>query len=334
MRLTASKVGLARECGFWLDPAVECLPREPGKAAIEGTRVHTLIEHDDGSFTTEPAVLTARKYIETIGNRPMQKEPAYAWDGQSAPKQIGTGRECYADAPEGIWVVAGTVDLLTNLAPRRWRVTDWKNGERGTEKAEEQLRILAAMVVACHGGECEMHAVWLQGDGEPTDYGTMTEMEADGWLESLRTIPITEAQPGDHCSSMYCPLEGRCPAYDSAAALVPVGALTVRRNPLTTAVTSQEMAVDLHRMIGMVEGLLKSKEEELRAYVTQHHGGKLPLGNGQVWGPISCKGRSGVDGDGALALASSLGASKEDLARLVKTGAAYQRWAITGKKSA
>ena len=53
MRLTASKVGLAKACGYWLTPTVELPPRTSTEASAEGDRVHKLVEEDDGRAADE-----------------------------------------------------------------------------------------------------------------------------------------------------------------------------------------------------------------------------------------------------------------------------------------
>lgn len=337
MRLTASKAGLARECGYWLDLAVELPPRSESEASAEGTRVHALIEADIGrpveGEEVDPAVATARRYISAhVGNRPIDREAAYGWDGVRADF-LGHGREAYGTRP-GL-VVAGTVDLVAMMGRRHWRVTDWKNGERGTTHAGEQLRTLAALVLDTTGGdECEMHAVWLQGDGSPVDYGTLSAMEADAHLSEIRALGPTEPRPGDHCSGMYCPLNGTCPAFVEAAALVPVTSLTSRRNPLVTGVKTAEDAAVAVELLGLVEARVEAVKKELRSYVLTEHAGRLALPDGRAYGPVSVTRKGGVDGDGAYALAEKLGASKEDLSRLQKPSGTFERWSVTGKRTA
>lgn len=335
MRLTASKVALARECGYWLTPGVGLPAGEASAAAIEGTRVHALIEADIGrpleGEEVDPAVATARRYIARhVGNRPMDREAAYGWDGVRSDF-IGHGREAYGSR-EGL-VVAGTVDLVAMMGRRQWRVVDWKNGERGARHAAEQLRTLAALVLDATGGdECSMHAVWLQGDGEPVDYGSMSAMEADAHLADIRALGPTEPRPGDHCAGMYCPLNGACPAFSAAAELVPVTALTARRNPLVCGVKTTEDAVVAVELLPLVKARLEAVEKELRGYVTAEHGGRLVLPDGRTYAHTTVTRKGGVDGEGALELASALGATPEDIARLLKPSATHDRWSVTGKK--
>lgn len=336
MRLTASKVGLAKACGYWLDPAVELPPHAPSEASIEGDRVHKLVEEDDGDpfAIVDPAVATARKYIARhIGNRPMDKEAAYGWTG-SVSDFLGHGRDAYAARPDGELVVAGTVDLVAMTGPRRWHVVDWKNGEHGSTHAAEQLVTLAALVLDATGGDtCSMHAVWLQGDGDPVDYGSISAMEADVHLEAVRALGPTEPRPGPHCSDMYCPLNGRCPAFVEAAGLVPVTALTVRRNPLVSGVKSEEDAVVAVELLALVRARLDAVQDELRSFVVNERAGRLVMPDGRTYGPATISRKGGVDGAGAYALAERLGASPEDLARLHKPSGSYERWSITGKKA-
>ena len=322
-------------CGYWLDPAVPLPPRTSTEASAEGDRVHKLVEEDDGDPLAEvdPAVAVARRYISAhVGRRPMEREAAYGWDGVRAD-YLGRGRGVYETFP-GL-VVAGTVDLVAMMGRRHWRVTDWKNGEHGTMHATEQLRTLAALVLDATGGdECEMHAVWLQGDGNPVNYGTLSAMEGDAHLAAVRTLGPTEPRPGDHCSGMYCPINGTCPAFVEAAALVPVSALTARRNPLVTGVKTAEDAAVAVELLPLVKARLDAVEKELRSFVLNEHAGRLVLPDGRAYGPSSVTRKGGVDGEGAYALAEKLGASKEDLARLQKPSGTYERWSVTGRKTA
>lgn len=335
MKLTASKVGLARACGYWLTPGVEVAETEMSAAAVEGTRVHKLIEEDIGrpleGEEVDPAVATARRYVARhIGNRPMDREAAYGWDGVRADF-IGHGREAYAGRED--LVVAGTVDLVAMMGRRQWRVVDWKNGERGAEHASEQLRALAALVLDTTGGdECSMHAVWLRGDGEPVDYGTMSSMEADAHLAEVRALGPTEPRPGDHCAGMYCPLNGACPAFVHAAELVPVTSLTARRNPLVCGVKTIEDAAITVELLPLVKARVEALEKELRGFVKTEHAGRLVLPDGRTYGPTLVTRKGGVDGEGALELATALGATPEDIARLFKPSATHERWSVAGKK--
>lgn len=336
MRLTASKVGLAKACGYWLTSGVELPPRSASEASIEGERVHKLVEEDVGrpleGEVVDPAVATARRYIAAhVGNRPMDREVAYGWDGIRADF-LGHGREAYATSDHGL-VVAGTVDLVVMLGPRRWRVVDWKNGERGTLAAAEQLRTLAALVLGTTGGDtCEMHAVWLQGDGSPVDYGVLSAMECDAELETIRELGPTEPRPGEHCAGMYCPLNGACPAFVRASELMPVTALTAKRNPLVCGVKSAEDAAVAVELLPLVRARLENVEKELRSFVVTEAAGRFTLPDGRTYGPTMVTRKGGVDGEGAYALAEKLGATPEDLARLHRPGGSHERWSVTGKK--
>ena len=341
MRFTASKAHLRKACGYWLRADVVLVDREPTPSSIEGTRVHDLIEHDIFDLVdvrsdddVDPAVRTARRYIRSyVGERPYSKEDALGMDSGGNVRHLGRGRECYASLPDGSLVVAGTADLIAYLGDGEWLVTDWKNGERGCEKAEEQLRLLAALQCIYAGAKrVRMHAVWLQGDGTPVDYGTLTRMEARGILaEAMADRSSPAPTKGDHCSGHYCPLDGLCPAFQESAQLIPASSLVRERNPLTLPIVDAEMAVSAIQLFDDVEALLKAKREELRAFVTKN-GGSLDLGNGQKWGPVSCKGRESFDKDGAIKLLERLNAPAEEIAELVKLGTAFKQWRVTGKK--
>ena len=346
MRFTASKAALRKACGYWLRADVVLVDREQTDASIEGTRVHKLIE-EDGDFTAEtpdldPAVVTARKYMNAwaIG-RPYTKETALGLRPDGRVVHLGTGRESYASLPDGELVCAGTADLIIcmSIADGEYIVTDWKNGERGASKAEEQLRLLAAMQCIYAGAKrVYMHSVWLQGDGAPIDFGVMTRMEARAVLAEAmldRGAPdpcrLPEPEQGDHCAGDYCPLDGLCPAFQQAAALIPVSALVRgKENPLTLKIADIEMARDAVVLLPQVEAVLKAKREELRTFLAAN-GGELDMGNGQTYKAIQCKGREAFDKDAALKLLERLGAASEDMAPLVRRGNPYKQWKLVGK---
>lgn len=334
-RITASATRRLA-CTYWLHDDVVFPAEVESESAAEGTRVHCLIEADilGEHYSDEPAVLTARKYREwNCAGMPQITEAAFGFNGHAA-RYLGVGREAYDRHPD--CRVTGTVDLLVRMSPTRWRVVDWKNGEHGAKHAGEQLRTLAALVLAANeGDECEMHAVYLGGNGDPVDYGTLSSLEADGHLASLYDLLPGPAVPGDHCGESYCPLRGTCPAYSEAAALVPIAALTSRtRNPLTTPIDDVETARAAVELLGMVDDVLKAKREELRRYVAAAHEGRLDLGDGRAYRRVESSRRGGVDGEAALALAEQLGATKEQLAGLLKPGASFDVWKTVGKRSA
>lgn len=348
MRFTASKASLRKACGYWLRADVELVEREQSDASIEGTRVHKLIE-EDGDFTAEtpdldPAVVTARKYMNVwaIG-RPYTKETALGLRPDGKVVHLGTGRESYASLPGGELVCAGTADLticsLISTEGNEYIVTDWKNGERGAGKAEEQLRLLAAMQCIYAGAKrVHMHSVWLQGDGAPFLFGVMTRMEARAVLaEAMLARGFDEddelAKPvqGENCAGDYCPLDGLCPAFQKAAELIPVSALLKKSdNPLTLPISNIEMAREAVELFPQVEAVLKAKREELRTFLAAN-GGELDMGNGQTYKAIQCKGREAFDKDAALKLLERLGAASEDMAPLVRRGNPYKQWKLVGK---
>jgi hypothetical protein len=344
MRFTASKAALRKACQYWLDPSVALPEREPTASSIEGTRVHNLIENEliprpnEDASKLDPAVLTARKYLKAYaGGRPFSQEDALALEWDGTVKWLGAGREKYASQPDGTFAAAGTSDLIVHLGQDEWLVTDWKNGEHGSAKAEEQLRLLAAMQMEyVKARKVHMHALWLQGDGTPVDYGTLTRMEARGILLDARggvapTLPTP--QPGDHCSAFYCPLDGLCPAFAKTAELIPASSLVrhSKVNPMMAPIADELTARDAVAILDEVESVVKAKREELRAFIKKN-GGELDMGNGQVYKPVKCKGREGFDKAGAMALLGRLKADKEEVAALLKLGAPYDQWRLVGSK--
>ena len=345
MRFTASKAALRKACGYWLRADVELVEREQSEASIEGTRVHKLIEDDIWEAPipedADPAVMTARAYMTQYTGFGYTKETALGLRHDGKVVHLGTGREAYASLQDGELVCAGTADLIlcVNVAEREFIVTDWKNGERGAGKAEEQLRLLAAMqCVYANAKKVHMHSVWLQGDGVPIVFGTMTKMEAravlaEAMLDRGAPDPCRPPEPeqGEHCAGDYCPLDGLCPAFQKAAALIPVSALLKKNaNPLTLPISNIEMAREAIDLFPQVEAVLKAKREELRTYIAAN-GGEVDMGNGQTYKAIQCKGREAFDKDAALKLLERLGAASEDMAPLVRRGNPYKQWKLCGK---
>lgn len=317
---SASKTGLLLGCQYSFRADVDVPESNVGEAAHRGTRIHDGIENDtDLPHAGEQGCINAaRAWLETHqAETPAAKEVAYAWDGESSTV-IGTGREAYANAPEGT-LMTGTADIIVT-AFDGVTVADWKSSEQSASKAHEQLMTLAVMAGADH-----KVAIELREDGTYVEHGRTELMpwDLEVHAEKLRTaiaaIPNAQPTPGDHCGEHYCPLRGTCPAYqetvEHVAELVPAGAL-VRRKLTEPLVTTEDVAVTLP-LLDMVEDWLKATREKAKA-ICLENGGELRLDEKTVWRKIESS-RQSVRGQDALELAKKLGASQDELAALTYT---------------
>lgn len=330
-RITASKVGLALECSYWLDPDV-VLPDDDGptEARDDGTALHARIQHDDcASACADSRVIAARSYMAALGDRHIMREPAFGFDGHDA-RHIGTGRESYVSAPD--CDVTGTADLVVDLGGGEWLVADWKSGEHGATHAREQMRALGALVLRAFGGDvARLEAVHLPA-GEPArvyEHGVIDALDGDALLYRLHAIEHGPPSAGDHCADYYCTLRGRCPAYVEAAALVPAEALvTARRNPLVEGVVDHETARVAADLLPLAKRRIEEVERELRAYAEA--AGEVDLCDGRRYAPVT-QTRQGIDGKAALALAERAGADIADLSACM-TSSTFTVWKRIGKR--
>lgn len=333
-KVTASKSKLALACSYWRRPDVP-LPDETSEAAEFGTEVHAAIEdaleHGRAADACRPEVADhvrhALYFVAKYAARPKATEQAFAMLKPGVVVNVGTGRESYSGV---VADVAGTVDLLVHLSDGRWLVVDWKTGR--ADRAAEQLRTLASLVLLANDGEtCAMVAVSTS-DGYVHDYGMIDSMDAFSWLGLIAEDRGEEPHQGDHCHDGYCPLRGTCPAFTApvAAALPQVTELVrERRNPLVVGVSDLETAQTALEVIPLVEERIKALKDQVKAFAASV-GGQVYLPDGRAYRAME-QSRETVDGKGALELARKLGATDEDVEPLVRR-TTYEVWKVVGKK--
>lgn len=307
---TASRTGLLLGCGYVFRDDVVVPEQAESPAMARGTRVHEAIEHDTElpDPSEQAMVLAAKRWLN---ERDADHEVAFAWDGTRS-YYIGTGREAYANAPEGT-LMTGTADVIVAGAIGD-TVADWKSGD--ASKAGPQLATLAMMADAARSVAVEI------GTGEPIERCDTEHMPWDherhaaNLLHAIHRIPEAEPTPGDHCADYYCPLRGTCPAYldaaEHTAELVPAAAL-VRRKLTAPLVTPEDVAHTLP-LLEMVEAWLEVTRDKAKE-ICAANGGEIRIDDSSVWRKIASSSTK-VNGKKAFDLARKLGASQEELAAL------------------
>lgn len=344
--LTASKVGLLLECGYSFRNDVAIIARDASsEAATRGTQIHDAIhrllstgdigadalsmpEADQRSVSGAAAWALAES--EACG-RPLTTEVAYELSRDGTVRVLGTGREAYGQAKPG--TICGTADLVIP-----GKVVDWKTGEHGAYAAEPQMLALAAMAIGDRDST-EWQAVYLPEHGEPRVLrsGEVTQAEAvairAGLFEAYDAAQGSEPTPGEHCSGMYCPLVGKCPAYTVpgdaiASQIVSVG--EVLRKRIGAPIDTVADAVDTLAMLKLFDKYTDALSKEARAKVQAAEG----FGESEYYvAKTSAQTRQGIDAKAALALAEKLGAQPHELAACM-TSSSFDVLRITERKPA
>ena len=240
-RITMSKTQLVPECLYWLRDEAEHAWDEPGLPAIEGTFVHAMVEaHGTGGDVQEvdaPAGIDEDKCVrmyrcwvkwadDTDPNGTIRHEVALAYNPET-----GKGRELakahhrdYSDVKPG--EIAGTLDGVS-CDGTTITVRDWKTGKPVSGAAKNmQLTtgMLAARCLYPQASRFVVELVYLNDEGRPAyvDSAELDEMDLDAARADLRHAlkmhATAQPKPGPHCTQLYCPARGTCPATVAAMA--------------------------------------------------------------------------------------------------------------------
>lgn len=246
-RLTMSKTQLVRHCLAWLRDDAEWAWDEPGLPAQEGTYVHSLIEISgtdahlkpvppDG-IDTEKCTRMYKCWTDWFaanGPRSIQHEVALAYDPET-----GVGRELrpeyhrdYRNVRKG--EIGGSLDAIT-YDEGALHVFDWKTG-KPVAPAKSNMQLAAGMLAARglypDATSYHVHLIYLNDEGRPAyvDSAELDEMDLDAaraeLRDALRNHGLAKPVPGAHCTALYCPARGTCPA--TVAAMVELSGVTAQ----------------------------------------------------------------------------------------------------------
>lgn len=233
MRLTASRIDLARRCAWPF--RADAGPRNQGTSyAAAGHTEHALIEHTLRTGDTTPRSETHRRWLRewyaldanrmlwTV-ERPIAIDPT---SGETRLGPKGWDHRDYAWAPTRFLVATPDAYALTTLADgrRAVRVVDWKTGEATHVKDPRtagQMQLLGLALVRHFHASCASLEYVLVNDRRLWIEATLVERLDLALfcqeLEALLALSHTDVQPvrGPHCKGQFCDYHGRCPATAS-----------------------------------------------------------------------------------------------------------------------
>lgn len=229
MRLTASKIDLARRCLWPFRP--DAGPRNQGSfAAAAGHDEHAHIERTLRTGDTTVRSPTHERWLrEWYADAPHEGwtiERPVAIDPRTGETRLGPegwDHRDYAWAPGFRWLT-GTPDCY-RVDGRTLVVPDWKTGEAKHVKdpgANGQLLLLAAALARhfnCTRARLELVLVnerrlWVErAEVKRLDLELFRE-EVVALMDGADADP--QATPGHWCRSMFCDYVGRCPATRDA----------------------------------------------------------------------------------------------------------------------
>jgi hypothetical protein len=306
MKVSASRMGLFELCQYFARDDVEWPRVRPeNKLGARGTAGHKLIEaHYErvalGQPLPNPADFTQAltrgdaRYIQAVYRR-FTEDPVsraqfrperafvYSVGSDSARSLPSTDRRNYIDlAPDEI---PGTPDL-TNAEPqnRRVHVADIKLGEGNESRG----------LLSDAQGDFNGLSVARNYDAE-TAVITELDLTLDGVRAKQRTlgpgalaaiaakvrrlsllVPKAEPQPGLHCTEMWCPIRGTCPASQRAQM-----ALAPDRTALEMNIERPEQAARVLYAIRVIRAAADFAEAHLNAYVDDQPGQYIVLPDGR-----------------------------------------------------
>lgn len=280
-RLTGSQLPRARHCAWPYREDVTYTPRPVGRAAEEGTEVHSMLEH---YLAGEPLPATsprAQLIFEQVRGRielPALPEPAFALNVQTGEARlIGSrlNRE-YGELAPGEIAMSGDWLKVTDDAVE---VGDLKTGFAAhVAHPRENLQLLAVAYAAAktYGKRIALVRILIAREDEAVPLYSRLDGE---WMESVlaelqeiafRTQLPSPAVPGEHCQ--FCPALGACPQTAQLSLLAPGDAVR-----WTTECLSAENDAKMVIHLPMLEKAVEAIKDSLKQRAP------IQLPNGKVW---------------------------------------------------
>ena len=334
--LSASKGGLLRACQYWARPDVEQDARTETPEAARGTGVHYAIDHfvktGKTEYTVESPEQEAMVRHAIAWLEPhicVESEVPFAWDpmtDKGYELNLSRQRE-YAEpgVMAGIAQRRGmsnhaipmTVDILERVGNTA-TIYDWCTGHT-YKLAQLQMNALA-VARANNFDEVRIVTLRLTASGvTEEDHGTLVDFDLAMLAAEFRAlvdaIPMSQPQPGMHCTEFYCPAKQSCPTTRTAIEqIIPTEHLA--RFKFSHELTSAEHASAVLPMWKLANDYVDLVGKALREFARTN--GAIPTSPGKEWGEGTRK-MPRFNKDAALALLLRLGANESEMAALTKT---------------
>jgi hypothetical protein len=296
MRLTGSKLPIARHCGWALREDTTYPERPRGESADEGNKVHEKIANDllmrarQIGGDDEQLVQQAFKYLgdeHMVYTNGVKPEVTYAWDPKTGKARLlgqMLNRDYSSADPHE---VVGTVDFVI-VKEDHVVVGDWKShftSHVTLAKENAQLIFGALCAAQVHGlKRARIDIIGLQPKRYELDSHWLERLDLMVWDAEFRRIveslPSAQAKKGGHCT--WCPALGACPETES---LVKVESVEIQNFKFTTQFISKEN--DEQQVLHLPA--LKKAVEELEKSLKGRYPEGISLPNGKLWRPSLVK---------------------------------------------
>lgn len=299
MRLTASRLGIARYCGWALRDDTTYPERPRGDDAKDGDTLHSCIareccgEHGvEVPHELEPLFVQAIRHLKQYGVLDVVPEVSFAWDPRTGKaRRLGKMLERkYERAGALPHEIVGTVDYLV-VQEDRVVIGDWKMWFTShVTPAEEnaQLAFGALCAAQVYGvKKATVEIVGLESHKTDLDRHELRWLDLARWDAEFRRIvsglPGSPATAGGYCT--WCPALGACPATEQTLPAQQLVHLTGKRPQWTTN------ALGFDNDVLMVQNLpaLKKAVEAVEDSIKARYPNGIELDNGKTWAPVKSK---------------------------------------------
>jgi hypothetical protein len=297
MRLTASGIGRALRCAWWIRPDVELPDSGSSRAADEGVLFHDVMARFINRMPQRMHDVERVQYLteaacEWWGKRAMNRsftaEDAFALDVvTSTARSIGR----MIDRQYGVLgeqEIAGTSDYV-GLEADVLVVGDWKTGspehvEDVADNAQMKFNALCAAKHMGHTGAVQLEIAYVRKSKVWLERHLTSRMELESFGDDLRRLYLgvrgAESVTGDHCR--FCPGAGRCPATRVALTeLQSTLGVTARAPVWTTEFLSAENDALMVERLPALENAIDAVKTELKKRAAAQGG--IELSSGKVY---------------------------------------------------
>jgi hypothetical protein len=292
-RLTGSALSRAKFCAWPYREDVSFPERPSGRAADDGTEVHSMLEHWLAGEPVPAMGPRAQLIFEQVklafdnDNTGSLPEPAYAIDVQTGEARlIGSrlNREYGALGPNE---VALTTDWVRAPETMSMEVGDLKTGFAGHvahPRENLQLRAAAYAVAKVAGVTTAVARILIAREDEFVPL--FAKFEGPEWMAEIlaemreihfRTQLPSPAVPGEHCQ--WCPALGACPQTTQLAKL---DETATGETPVVWTTESISSENDAKMVIHLP--LIKKAIDAIESSLKERAGSEgIALPNGKVW---------------------------------------------------
>jgi len=299
MDASASRVNLLLKCGYWARKDILAPPNDSGPGATYGVAVHALTEQHGTEVSPNPETYMQLDDLELArakvdawslfqwhsthvgGDKHHEQKVAFNVNTRTARILTKPEPRDYSECSPDEF--PGTADLVA-VKPEAVCVLDYKTGHTPWEIYKPQLEFLGLCAAKIYNRSRVVCVVLKVSDGECYPHHWTMEEERlvefeDQFVTAFNRVPGCEPTPGAHCTGLYCPMAGTCPATLGKLS----DELGVPLDSIKTdaSIENEEHAKRIYELKLLMGKSKKVLEDSLKRYVDNNGGITLP--NGKVY---------------------------------------------------